>query len=285
MNRLTNSWELIKASSGVLISDKELMIFPLVSSIGTLIVTLTFALPMFLSGLVQSMISDVPGSQFIGFIVLFVFYIFQYFVIIFSNSALVGAAMIRLNGGDPTVGDGFRIAVSHLGAIFGYAVISATVGTILRMISERSSTLGRFVISLVGLGWNIATFLVVPVVVIENIGPLDAIKRSVNLLKKTWGEQIVGNLSLGFVFGLITIVLLIVSIPITILLVTNGIYWLAIAFIIILIFALTFLGLIQGTLNGIFTAAVYKFATEGNSSTFFPPELIENAFIAKKQIE
>jgi hypothetical protein len=282
INRLSNSWELIKASSRVLMSDKELLIFPLVSSIGTLIVTLTFLIPMFLSGLAESIFSDVPGSQFIGFLVLFVFYLCQYFVIIFSNSALVGAATIRLNGGDPGIADGFRIAFSHLGSIFGYAVISATVGTVLRIIAERSSSLGRLVISLVGLAWNIATFLVVPVLVVEGIGPLDAIKRSAALLKKTWGEQIAGNVGLGLVFGLITIFLIFISIPLFILMISAEIYWLAILYGILLVFFLTAIGLIQGALNGIFTAAVYKYAMDGDSSTFFPPALIENAFLVKK---
>ena len=53
----------------------------------------------------------------------------------------------------------------------------------LRMISERSGNLGRIVTSLVGLAWNLATYLVVPVLVIEGVGPVEAIKRSAGLLK------------------------------------------------------------------------------------------------------
>ncbi len=67
-----------------------------------------------------------------GFVVAFLFYLVQYVVIFYANTALVGAAMIRLNGGDPTVRDGFRIANSRFGAIIGYALIAATVGMILK---------------------------------------------------------------------------------------------------------------------------------------------------------
>lgn len=37
--------------------------------------------------------------------------------------AMQGAAMIRLEGGDPTVADGLRTARSKLGVILGYAVL------------------------------------------------------------------------------------------------------------------------------------------------------------------
>jgi hypothetical protein len=48
--RLSNSWELVKASAAVLRSDKELAIFPIVSAVGSLIVLATFAIPMFWPG-------------------------------------------------------------------------------------------------------------------------------------------------------------------------------------------------------------------------------------------
>jgi len=168
--RLSNSWELVKASAAVLRSDKELVVFPIVSAIGVLIVTATFAVPLFLAGLFDQMYTDGHGLQPLGMLVAFLFYLVQYFVIFFANTALVGAAMIRLDGGDPTVGDGFRIAMRRAGPILGYALISATVGLILRTIAERAGILGRLVISLIGLAWNLATYLVVPVLAAEDVG-------------------------------------------------------------------------------------------------------------------
>ncbi|MFL7869629.1 MAG: DUF6159 family protein, partial [Anaerolineales bacterium] len=205
-NKIKNSWNLIKASAAVLQADKELMIFPILSSIGVLIVTATFAFPMMAAGVFDNIVAG--SSQYLTYLVLFLFYVVQYTVIIFANAALIGAAMIRLKGGDPTVSDGFRIAFQHIGSILGYALLSATVGMVLRMISERSGTLGRIVISLVGLAWNLATYLAVPVLVIEGLGPVEAIKRSTGLLKKTWGEQIVGNFSIGLIFVLATVLMI-----------------------------------------------------------------------------
>jgi hypothetical protein len=276
--RLSNSWELFKASAAVLNADKELLIFPIVSGIGALIVSATFAIPLFLTGLFDQLFVAEGGPSIVGIIVGFLFYLVQYFVIIFANSALVGAAMIRLRGGDPTVGDGFRIAFQHIGAILGYAAIAATVGMLLRALAERSNRLARIVISLIGLAWNLATYLVVPVLVVEGLGPFDALKRSVELLKKTWGEQIAGNLGLGALFGLLNFVVLIICIPLIIVGAVNESMAVIITAVIILVVALTLLGLINGALSGIYIAAVYRYAAEGQTGGFFSPEMVKNAF-------
>ena len=132
----------------------------------------------------------------------FVFYLVQYFIIFFFNSALVGAAMIRLDGGDPTVRDGLRIAELAHRADIGYAAIAATVGLILRLIEERLGLIGRWIAGLLGIAFTIATFLTVPILVSRDVGPIEAVKESATLLKKTWGENIIGNAGMGVVFFL-----------------------------------------------------------------------------------
>lgn len=205
--RLSRSWALVKASAGVLRSNKELLVFPALSSLCAIVVAASFFLPMFASGMFEHVDRQHSTPQF--WIAMFAFYTVQYFVIIFFNVALVGAAMIRLRGGDPGVADGFRIAMSKLPAILGYAVISATVGVILRMLAERAGFIGRWIIGMIGLAWTIANFLAVPVLVVNEVGPIDAVKRSAELLKKTWGENLIGNAGIGVVFGLLTVLLLI----------------------------------------------------------------------------
>lgn len=274
--RIANSWELVKASAAVLRADKELILFPIVSSIGVLIVTATFAVPMLLAGIFDTLLAG--ESRVFGVVVAFLFYVVQYLVIFFANSALVGAAMIRLRGGDPTVGDGFRIAFSHLRVIVGYALIAATVGLILRWLSERRGALGRIAASLLGLAWNIATFLVVPVLVVEDVGPMDAIRRSVELLKRTWGEQIAGNLSIGLIFGLLTFAVVLLGVPVIVLAAMSKSVVLIVLAILILVLALVFLGLINSALSGIYTAAVYQYAVTGETAGYFRQDLVQNAF-------
>ena len=281
--RLSNSWELVKASVAILRDDKELIVFPIISSIGVLLVTISFALPMVFAGVFDSIVSGQENNAgVIGFIVAFLFYVAQYFVIIFCNSALIGAAMIRLRGGDPTLSDGFRIAINNIGSIFGYALIASTVGIILRTISERSNLLGRIVVSLIGLAWNLATFLVVPVLVVEETGPFEAVKRSAQLLKKTWGEQIVGNLSIGVFFGALTIaVIVLIVAPSVYLMIALDNPALLIVMSFLLVAVLVLIGLVSSTLSGIYAAAVYRFAAEGETGGYFQPELVQDAFRKK----
>ena len=119
--KLQNSWTLVKASVAVLRADKELIIFPIVSSLGLFLVSVAFFAPMLVAGFFDSMFEG--DLQIFGLVIGFAFYVVQYSVIIFANSALIGAATIRLEGGDPTVADGFRIATKHLGSILGYALL------------------------------------------------------------------------------------------------------------------------------------------------------------------
>lgn len=284
--RFSNSWELVKASWEVLKADKELIVFPIVSFIGVVIVTITFMVPMALSGLFEALAGEgtaaSSGASVIGFVFAFLFYVVVYTVVIFSNSALVGAAMIRMEGGDPTIRDGFRIASEHMASIVGYAIISATVGMILRAISERGGIVGQIASSLFGFAWNLATFLVIPVLVIEDVGPVEAVKRSTSLLKRTWGEQIMGNMSIGLVFGLLTIgVAIVVGVPVMFVVSATGsplLIGLGIAVIVLAVIAVSMLG---STLNGIYTAAVYRYAVDGQVSGFFSEELIQSAFKPK----
>jgi len=276
MNTFSNSWNMFKASLKVLAADKELLIFPIISSIGLMIVTATFALPMFLSGFFDQMVAG--GMQISGIVVLFLFYVVQYTVIFFANTALVGASMIRLRGGDPTIGDGLRIAAKHFGPILGYALIAATVGVLLKSLS-RKSRLGRIIASLVGLAWNLATYLVVPILALEDVGPIEAIKRSVTYLKRTWGEQLVGSLGLGWIFAPLYILALLIFVPVVLLILSGAEpnLWLLGGVVVLLLLAFSIIGLIKSTLEGIYSAAVYQYAVEGKVSAYFDESLVRGA--------
>ncbi len=277
--RISNSWELVKESLRVLQADKELLIFPVISSIGVVIVSLTFLLPMIFAGAFDAIFAH--GGEVMGLIVLFAFYVVQYTVIFFANTALVGAAMIRLRGGDPTVNDGIKIASEHFGAILGYALVSATVGMILRLLSQRGGGIGRIISGLFGLAWNVATFLVVPVLAIEDVGPIEAIKRSTTLLKRTWGEQIVGNLGIGIIFGLLVFGMIIIGVVVTILVASIQSTALIILTACVFILAIVLVALLHSALNGIYMAAVYQYASDGKNSGFFNQQLVEGAFRQK----
>lgn len=288
--RFQRSWQLTKASYNVLRQDKELLVFPIISLLATIVVVILFAIPFFATGIVDAVASEEGGSAagtVLGFILLFLFYFVTYTVVIFSNSALIGAAMIRLNGGDPTVADGFRIASERFGKILGYAAIAATVGVILNTIRSESreggivgAIIGGIVAGLLEFAWNLITFLVVPVLVVENIGPIDAIKRSGQLLKKTWGEQLIANFGIGAVLGLATLGIILVGMLLTGLLSIFGTVGIIFG-IALTVLAVVAVSLFGGALSGIYQAALYQYATQGKTSGEFDPALIEGAFTRK----
>ncbi|MCL4817855.1 MAG: hypothetical protein KJ067_01870 [Vicinamibacteria bacterium] len=279
--RLARSWELTKASLAVLSADKELLVYPLLSGLASVLVLATFAIPALLAGIGDRLASGEDGARVLGTIVAFAFYVTQYFVILFCNTALVGAAMIRLRGGDPTVGDGFKVAFARLGTILGYAVVSATVGMLLRALAQRGGALGRIASSMFGLAWGLATFLVVPVLVVEDVGPVDAVRRSAAYLKRTWGEQLAGNLGMGAVFGAAALVVGLAGVAGLVAAAAMGSGVLAAAVAVAMVVAFVALSLVSSALAGIYSAAVYRYAADGNAGGFFPERLVKDAFASR----
>jgi hypothetical protein len=273
--KFSRSWSLVKASASVLRADKELMLFPILSSLATLLVMATFALPIFALKLFDN------GFNIVGAVLGFAFYFCQYSVIVFFNSALVAAATIRLEGGDPSFSDGIRAAKARLPAILGYAAIAATVGVILQSLKNRdNNVIVRMIGSGLGMAWTLATFLVVPVLVNREIGPIDALKESVALLKKTWGENAIGNVGIGAAFGLITMLAVLVGIVATFLAwqVSMG---LGIATAVVFVIGVLVLGITQSALSGIYSAALYRYAVSHESPAEFRGMALESAFAPK----
>lgn len=266
MGRFARSWALVKLCWSVLRQDKELVVFPLFSTVVVVIVTASFVVPGIFTGFWRDIADNGAGASFWALIVLF--YLVQYIVIIFCNAALVSAALVRLGGGDPTLGDGFRGAWSHVTAILGYAAIAATVGLVLQLIRQRAGFAGAVIAGLGGMAWSIITFLVIPVLVVEGVGPVEGIKRSATLLKKTWGEQLIGTAGIGLVFGLIGLAIAVVGFGLGALAIGGGIPALGVALMVLALLGVIVVALLGGTLHGIYSAAVYEYAVGGDTGVF-----------------
>ncbi|MEZ0374214.1 MAG: DUF6159 family protein, partial [Candidatus Sericytochromatia bacterium] len=161
MGRIRNTWALMGASWKLLQADREIMVFPFLSGISCLLVLLSFILPFVFTGILEN--SEKMGSM--SYILLFLFYLANYTVITFFNSAVVACVHIRLHGGDPTVKDGFAAALERLPVILGWALVCATVGLVLRMIEDNSKIIGKIVAGILGMAWTLSSFLVVPILV------------------------------------------------------------------------------------------------------------------------
>lgn len=290
--RISNSWNLMGSCFHVLAKDKELLIFPLLSGIACVALLASFAGGMYGTG----MLDEIPpvmenqdgertfNAESIPHLVAgFTFYFVSYFVVIYFNAALVGAAYIRLHGGDPTVSDGFAAANRCLGSIFIYAFIAALVGWILRMIEQRSRWVGRLVVGLIGMAWTLMTFLVVPVMVIERVSATKAISRSAALFRETWGEQLVGNFSFGIISFLLIFPALLLGGGAFFLFAMGGAGGTGVAMApaigiacVVVLYVLT-VSVVISALQGIYTAALYAYAAH-HEVRGFPVDLVSSAF-------
>ena len=279
------SWQLVKASWAVLQADKELLWFPVISGIITILICIVMFIPSVVVSITLFSTGASEGvTEVFGFVGLFIFYLVTYTISIYFNTALIGAAMIRMDGGDPTMKDGFDIANSRLGKIIGFAAMSATVGVIIRVLQERGGIVGNIVSWLGGIAWNLATFLVIPVLVTQNIGPIDAVKRSASLLRETWGEQITGNWSIGGVFLLVY--LLVIGIGIALGFFAGAVLesmTAVIAVVSLVVIAFIIVAIVQGALNGIYQAALFRYANTGTAPDDFDINLIQGAFKPKRK--
>ena len=278
MSKLSNSWRMMKASATVLRLDPELLLFPFLSGVAVVLVTLTFIAPFALVGGGFGALEGMDGDLgYLGYVVGFLYYVVLYSLMFFFNTALVGATMIRLEGGDPTVSRGLDIAFKKMGAIMQYAVIAATVGMILRAIEERAGFVGRMIIGLIGVTWTMATYLTVPVLVTKDVTAIDAVKESAHVFRKTWGEQMVANVGIGFATFLIFLGMGVIAVPL-IILTSNISEVLLVPLVLSLLGGFFLLVLVSSALKGIYSAALYRYATTGDAGEHFTNEMMEEAF-------
>jgi hypothetical protein len=274
MGRFSNSLTLGKQSWNVLRQDKELAAIPVVSAAVCAVIAVAFGGTAYFT--LTSVADPQPGQDAlqptavtwaVGVVGLFVLgLVAQYF-----TAALIAGANQRLEGGSPTLGSAMARANKRIGAVFGWAAINVTVGLILQAIADRAGPLGAIAVRLVGAAWNVVTWLALPAIVIGDLGAVDGIKASVQLLKKTWGENLIAQGGLGLlgllvilpgvlVFGAITAAgLPIVGIPLLFL-------YVAVA------------SAILSALNGIFRAALYRYAMGMPNTGAFSDEALAGAF-------
>ena len=258
--RIRGAWLLAKQSWRVLMLDKELLVFPLLSGIACLLVLASFMGGIFATG---NFSAEKAQDDVLFWVMGFAYYFMNFFVIVYFNSALVACAMIRFQGGDPTVADGMRAANARLPQILAWVLLAATVGIVLRAIQERVPLVGKIIIALIGAAWTIATYFIVPVLVVEKLGPFDAFRRSATLMKQTWGESLVSHAGIGAAAGLISFLgVLLIGIVSVALAVAASSIGVAIAGAAAIVLFLVLAALVSSALSTIVLSALYLYAAE-----------------------
>ncbi|GIW06666.1 MAG: hypothetical protein KatS3mg060_1471 [Dehalococcoidia bacterium] len=275
MGGLTRSWALATSSWKVLTDDPRLLAFPAIAGVVTLLASLAFVFPA-IGVAVATGASARAAENLPAVALLFAFYLVTSFIALFFNVGLAAVVLRRFRGERVTIGEGFAIALRNVPLILGFAVLNAIVGTVLALL-ERRGAVGDVVRAVLGAAWSVATFLVVPVMVAEGINPFSAIKRSTELLRQTWGAQVVGNVGIG----LVTLLAALPGVAIAALGVISGRLDLLIPLAAIGVIWIAVVAVTSAALGQIYRVAVYLFATTGEAPAPFDGSLIAGAFRPK----
>jgi hypothetical protein len=256
MGRLKRGWALTKKSWAVLTTHRQLVRFPLVGGVATILMSVIVLGP----GLYLIDEGEIaPGAP----LVILGLYVLALVGTYFSVG-LAACADLIFRGQDARFSDGIAVASGRFGKIAGWALVSTVIGTITAVLQEQGGIAGAIFGRLLQLGWSLITFLAVPVIAIEGTGPIATLKRSAGLFRQRWGEQITGNVAIGgivFLIGLIPAGILIAAGILVMatsdvgggILIALGVIVAAIAI------------LIQNALAGIFGVALYRYALEGET--------------------
>lgn len=287
MNAFSRSWMITKLSFGVINKDRELIGFAFLAFFFSTLFAVAMIFPSIVPALMEGGISS-ESLEVYQYIILFFTYFGLAFIATFFNVCVVYTTKVRFEGGNATFSESIKFAFSKIGLIFQWSLISATVGLLLRLLQNAASRLGRggqivanILISLVGFAWSVVTIFVVPVLVYEGLGPIDAIKKSMRVIKETWGENLIRSIGLGLVQVLVFFLVIIITWGLSYILVNafGAIGLLVSAGVGLLLLLLT--GLIFAVATTVFNTALYVYANNKIVPGGFDEEVVKGAFKQK----
>ena len=289
MNAFSRSWMITKLTFSVINKDRELLWFALLSFVFSTIFSVAMIFPSVIPALMENGFSQ-ESLQAYQYVIIFLTYFGLAFIATFFNVCVVYTTKVRFEGGNATFDESLKFAFSRIGLIVQWSLLSATVGLLLRILQQLASNLGKIgqlvaniLIGLLGMVWSIVTVFVVPALVYEGLGPIDAIKKSTQVIKKTWGESLIKAIGLGLVQFLIfvTIVLFAGALSYGLLSVFDLPGLLVGIGIGILLLLLT--GLVFAVANTIFNTALYVYANNNLVAPGFNEDVVKGAFRQKEE--
>jgi hypothetical protein len=269
VQRIRNSWELAKVSWSVLRSDKSLAVFPLLSALAGLAVVGVVAGLIAATGVNSANGGSLKG---IGYVFIAAGYIASAFVTTYFLGALVHGANEALEGRHAELGECFGAANNRLHRILPWALVQATVSIVIQAL-ESQRLIGQIVASLIGTAWAVLTFLTVPIIMLEDLGPIVAVKRSGQLLRRSWGENLTAQVGFG-IFGFVALLpaalLVAIGAATGSLVVVIALATVAVAWAVVTILAVS-------ALSGIYRTALYRFAVDGVAPPAFAGADLQHA--------
>ncbi|PHN06569.1 DUF6159 family protein [Flavilitoribacter nigricans] len=275
-DRMSNGWALGMTSLKTIWENKKLLVFPALSGIALVAVCLSFfggAFAIFGRDFEAFFNRLEETNEILLYAILFAFYLVSYFIIVFFNVALVHCARLIFAGQEATIKEGLNYSGSRIVSIGSWAILAATVGVILKFLEDRLGWLGQIVIGIIGMVWSIATFFVVPILAYEDLGPIDALKRSGAMMKEKWGESIGANFSFGVFYLLGYFFIVIAAIALF--------FVHPILAIVSAVLAALLLHTVVSASKTVFIAATYNHMTDKPAGRFDDDQMLDSLFLVK----
>lgn len=253
MGRIANAWRISKASWTVLRRDRELIAVPIIAGVASILAFAAIAVPgSLLLGGNQAIDEGNPALWLVGALAL----VAAAWMSAIGQAAIVAGAAERMDGGDPDLGSAYAAARSRAGRLLEWAILATVVSIVLDQIEQRFGVLGRIVSWLGAAAFSVLSFLALPVIVFEDVGAIEAFKRSSRLLRATWGEQVSFNVGMGLLGFVAVLPGVLVGgallstgmVPLQVLGVAVAVVW------VLLVVAIT------SALSAVFKAALYRWA-------------------------
>src|SRR4051812_28691436 len=309
MNKLRRSWILFKCSVSVVLKNKKLLVFPILSFVCTLVILAFVVTPvafqrtgyrlgqgkhwkavgqsLFIAKTVatggdgassSTKLTPKPLAVAIGASV----YMLSMFLATFFNVAFFHQILQALRGGPVSIQGGLKFAVSRLMAIFLWSLFAGVIGLLIKTLEERMAAVGQIILRIIGLAWSLASVFVIPVLIVEpGCNPLAVLRKSASTLKKTWGESLAGYVGLQFGGVLVFVVSLVFLVGAAFLAsaLKSGMI-MAVAAVLWLVGLLAF-SYLTSVASQVYRCALYMYATDGNIPQPYSTEHLQMAWKTK----
>jgi hypothetical protein len=274
VGRIRRGFSLAGQSWRVLRSDRTLGAFPVLSLLVVLALAATLWLPAAL--LLER------GSTPLGVVLAAVGLYVVTFAGVFFSVALAGAAATVLDGGDATVAGGISVARARLPQIAGWAAFAASVNLVISALEARFQGISTLLLRGLQVAWGLVTFLVVPVIAFEGLGPFAALRRSGGLFRQRFGEQLAGQVAIGGAVILIGVLPAAGLIALGAWAVSAGAGVLGGVLIGLGIVVVLVASVLGTCLSQIFGVALYRYAVDGTASAPFSEDDLRGAVTRRR---
>jgi len=289
MGRWVRSKLTISQSREVLRNNTYLYKCPIYSTVISLVVSLI----LIVAGIVlvagtavsETTATGEVGGMTEGLFALFavIFTLVTTFVAVMFQGGMIKSISDEIDGQNSSFGEGMAHAKSRAKDLLFWALAATTVGIILRALQERGGIVGAIFAGLTSLAWAVVSIFVIPVIVLENAGVREAFGRSTAILKKTWGESLILNIGISFIFGLIILLEVLVMGGIALAAGVAGIGSMSIAAVIVGVGLIVVTSFVQQMYTAVFKVALYKYATTGAAPSGFDEVLLAGSVKEKKK--